>query len=133
MQCIGVWSKGWLSTQLLWTPQVKECYGQRQAVCVYMPETFPFADVILLTDNKNLAAVTDSEDLRVRRWQHDIACSGCITRVWVKGEFNTIADYGSRAVQAAPGAALSDVEQFELHIYALSLEGGGGVPRGAGR
>ena len=128
MQCIGVWSKGWLSTQLLWTPQVKECYGQRQAVCVYMPETFPFADVILLTDNKNLAAVTDSEDLRVRRWQHDIACSGCITRVWVKGEFNTIADYGSRAVQAAPGAALSDVEQFELHIYALSLEGGGGPP-----
>ena len=119
---ISYFSRGWISTQRLWTAQVKEAYAQRQAVCVIMPEAFPFADVFLLCDNKNLAARAESEDLRVRRWQHDIACSGSVSRGWIPGKWNTIADYGSRAVQALPDMKLSEEEQFELNLCALSKE-----------
>ena len=122
---IGFWSAGWLSTQLLWTPQVKESYAQRQAVCSVMPKVFPHADIILLGDNKNLSREADSEDLRVRRWQHDINCAGCVKRWWVKGNWNTIADYGSRSVHADASATLSEEERFEMHLYAL-MEGGEG-------
>ena len=122
----------WLATQVQWPAQVKEAYGQRQAVCVVVPRTTPFASVILLCDNKNLSAQTDSQDQRVVRWQHDIKCSGCVVRRWTPGEWNTIADYGSRAVLAQPDAQLSEEEKFELHLYALLEEGDGtdGEPAG---
>jgi hypothetical protein len=122
---ISYFSAGWLSTQLLWTPQVKESYAARQAVCVIMPRAFPFAEVYLLGDNKNLAADAASEDHRVRRWQHDITSSGCRRRGWIKGEWNTIADYGSRSVLADASATLSEEEKFEMHLYAV-VEGGEG-------
>ena len=122
MRPIAYFSRGWISTQRLWTAQVKESFAQRQAVCVVMPEAFPYADVFLLCDNKNLASRAASEDLRVRRWQHDIACSGCVTRGWIPGKWNTIADYGSRAVQALPDVKLSEEEQFELSLCTLSGE-----------
>jgi hypothetical protein len=122
---IAFYSVGWLATQVLWSAQVKEAYGQRQAMCVVVPRTTPFASVVLLCDNKNLSAQTDSQDQRVIRWQHDIKCSGCVVRRWTPGEWNTIADYGSRAVHAQPDAQLSEEEKFELHLYALLTEGDG--------
>ena len=122
MRPVSFFSKGWEQTQLRgWTPMVKECYAQRQAVAVVMPSTFPYADVVLLTDSQNLAARTDSADKRVQRWQLDINAAGCITRRWIPGEWNTIADYGSRAVVPDATAVLSEEEQFELHLYSIAL------------
>jgi len=128
MRPVSFFSKGWEGTQVPWSPQVKECYAQREAVAVIMPDNFPFADVVLLTDNKNLAAVADSKDKRVVRWQNDIKTSGCIQRGWIPGEWNSIADYGSRAVLASPDRPLSKDEEFETYIYSLSK--GEGVGRG---
>ena len=119
---VAFYSKGWIATQLKWTPQVKEAYAVRQAVCVYMPKHFPYARVTVLCDNKNLATDTVSEDHRVARWLHDIMSSGCVRRFWLKGEFNTIADYGSRAVQANPMGRLSEEEEFEMHIYGMTVD-----------
>jgi hypothetical protein len=103
---IAVYSAGWLSTQLLWPAQAKECYAQRQAVAVYMWEAFPHADVVLLTDNKNLAHDADSVDLRVKRWRNDIWETGCLVRRWIAGKDNNIADFMSRIMKAQPTAAL---------------------------
>ena len=119
MRPVAFYAKGWLSTQLTWTPQVKECYAGFIAATKIMPAYYPFADVIWLVDNKNLAANVKSEDLRVVRWMETIKCTGCITRTWIPGDFNTIADYASRAVQADPKATLSAEDQHELHVYAL--------------
>ena len=83
-------------------------------------------------DNKNLASEHTSEDLRVVRWNHNIRESGCVMRYWVPGEWNTIADYASRAVVADADGILNAEEQFELHIYALALGGGEGVGSGVG-
>jgi hypothetical protein len=115
-------SRGWAATQLRWTAQVKECYAQMQAVTKVMPAYFPYARVCLLCDNQNLAAVADSADARVVRWQNDIRCTGCITRWWKRGEWNTIADYGSRAVVADPDAQLTEEQRFDEHVYALGFE-----------
>ena len=122
MRPVAFYSHGWIATQLKWTPQVKECYAARQAVCVYMPRHFPYAKVILLCDNKNLMSDVDSEDLRVTRWLHDMRSTGCVTQYWLKGSFNTIADYGSRAVVAAPDGALSKEDAFQGYIYGLTSE-----------
>jgi hypothetical protein len=122
MRPIGFYSKGWEGPQLNgWTPQVKESYAQRQAVCVYMPLHFPYAKVVLLTDNKNLGR-TVSADKRVTRWELDITASGCHKRGWIPGQWNTIADYGSRVVRANADAKLSEEDEYELHIYALEAE-----------
>jgi len=121
MRPIAYISKGWISTQVRWPAQVKECYAQREAVTKVMPAYFPYASVILLCDNENLAALATSEDARVARWQSDIQRSGCIVRSWIPGEWNTIADYGSRSVVADPTATLSDEEEFETYIYSLTL------------
>jgi len=121
---IAYYSKGWVGPQIHWMPQVKECYAQRMAVCVYMPEAFPFADVILLTDNMNLAWVAESTDHRVLRWQFDIECAPCFQRGWVPGDWNAIADYGSRSVVPDPTGKLTAEQQLELHIYAFKNEGG---------
>jgi hypothetical protein len=119
---IGFYSTGWKGPQVLgWVAQVKESYAQRQAVCVIMPKHFPYATVVLLTDNKNLGR-TESADERVTRWEKDISASGCHKRGWIPGQWNTIADYGSRAVRANPDAKLSEEEEYELHIYAMEAE-----------
>ena len=119
---IGFYSTGWKGAQVLgWVAQVKESYAQRQAVCVIMPKHFPYAKVVLLTDNKNLGR-TESADQRVTRWEKDITASGCHKRCWIPGKWNTIADYGSRAVRADADAKLSEEEEFELHIYAMEAE-----------
>ena len=115
---IAYYSTGWESTQLQWTPQVKECYAAKQAVTHVMPKAFPYATLILLGDNKNLASYAESKDLRVVRWQQDIRDTGATVRGWIKGELNTIADYGSRAVVANPTATLSEEQTFDLGIFA---------------
>jgi len=117
---VAFYSKGWIATQLRWTPQVKECYAARQAVCVFMPKHFPYARVVLLCDNKNLSTDVTSEDHRVSRWLHDIMSTGAVRMHWLKGQFNTIADYGSRAVQADPTGQLTATEKHEMNILGLS-------------
>ena len=121
---ISYFSRGWASTQLTWTPQVKECYAQWYAVTTVMRKQFPYASVVLLCDNKNLATHADSADARVVRWQQNIRDAGCDVRYWIPGEWNTIADYASRSVRARPDAALSAEEAFEMHIYGLMCAGG---------
>ena len=71
---------------------------------VHMRKAFPYATVILLCDTKNLFSVADSADPRVQRYQFEIETAGVIRRQWIPGEWNTIADYGSRAVQPSPSA-----------------------------
>ena len=128
---LAYFSKGWQKTQLTWTAQVKECYAQRHAVVKMIPSFFPLARVILLCDNKNLAAVAESEDPRVVRWQADIRHAGVVEqRHWIPGDRNSAADYASRSVRPNPAAVLSEEEEFDLHIFGL-LEGGEGSP-GAG-
>ena len=128
---VAFFSKGWIGPQLKWTPQVKEAYACRQAVVVYMPKHFPFARVVLLCDNKNLSSGAESEDNRVARWMFDTKCVGCVIQHWIPGEFNTIADYGSRSVVARPEAKLSKEELGELQLFGLQQvekeEGHGGT------
>jgi hypothetical protein len=114
-------SHGWIATQLKWKPQVKECYAQMQAATRIMPKYFPFARVKLLSDNANLKARRESDDLRVARWTADIEATGVEERVWIKGEWNSIADHGSRTVRPEPDSKLSAEEQFDMHIYSLVL------------
>ena len=123
MRPIAYISKGWVAAQGTWKPQVKEMYAGREAICIIMPRYFPFAHVRLLCDNKNLTFNVTSKDLRVVRWQQDIFDAGCVTRYWIKGEWNTISDYGSRAVHAAPDGILSSEEEHEMHIYAAVDDG----------
>jgi hypothetical protein len=78
-------SKGWIASQLIWVPQVKECYAQREAVVNVMRTCFPYATVVLLCDNKNLTTLSESANGLDERWQFDIRCSGAITRYWIKG------------------------------------------------
>ena len=132
MRPIAFFSRGWLSTQIHWTPQVKECYACRYAATKMMPTAFPWADIELLCDNKNLAGVADSEDKRVQRWQQEIRDAGCVrTRYWIPGDWNSISDYGSRTVVADPTAQLTLEERFEGHIYSiLGGEEGRGTVRG---
>jgi len=129
MRPIAFISRGWLSTQLKWKPQAKESYAQMTAVTKVMPQYFPFADIILLCDNKNLSAAAES-DVRIVRWQNEIRDSGCSVRFWVPGSWNTIADYGSRSVLPSPDATLSEEEQHELHIYAVMVDAAEARARG---
>ena len=126
MRPIAFQSYGWISTQLKWTPQVKEAYAAQYAVTKTMPRCFPFADVILLVDNKNIVANGESEDARVTRWKQNIRDTGCVEKRWIPGNWNSIADYGSRCVQAQPEAALTAEQQFECNFFALLQEGRGG-------
>ena len=118
---VAFFSHGWEGPQIKWTPQVKEAYACRQAVIVYMPKHFPFANVVLLCDNRNLSSGAESEDNRVARWMFDIKCKGCVVQHWLPGEYNTIADYGSRSVVAQPDAELSAEKLEELKLYGLHL------------
>ena len=122
---ISYFSKGWLESQWRgWTPQMKEMYAARVAVTKVMPRAFPYAKVRLLLDNKNIASNAASEDKRILRWQAEIRDSGCVELGWVPGEYNTIADFGSRSVLPTTGSADAD-EAFEARVYALlSLEEG---------
>ena len=124
MRAIAYISRGWLSTQLKWKPQAKESYAQMTAVSKIMPQYFPYANVTLLCDNKNLSSAAES-DIRIVRWQNEIRDSGCAVRYWVPGKWNTIADYGSRSVMPSPEATLSEEEQHELHIYAVMVDSAG--------
>jgi hypothetical protein len=121
-------SRPWVARQMTWPAQVKEAFAQRQAVCVVMPRYFPYANVILLTDNRNLAGRTASADPRVQRWQDDIRDSGAIERAWVPGEWNAIADYASRVAKAEPLGTLPREEEFENYIYFMGTGGEGTVP-----
>jgi len=122
MRPISYLSKGWKAGQVKWQPQVKEMYAGREAICSIMPKYFPYAEVLLLCDNKNLSFNVNSKDLRVVRWQQDINDAGCVTRYWIPGEWNTISDYGSRSVHAKPDEALSAEEAHEMYIYAGVLD-----------
>ena len=106
---------------------MKECH----AVMKMMPSAFPYASVVLVVDNRNLATEATSEDVRISRWQQEIRDSGCAVRFWIPGSWNTIADYGSRSVVADSGAVLSEEEDFERYVYTLASvvldAGGGGV------
>jgi len=125
LQPISYFSKGWLEPQLRgWTAQVKECYAQRYAMTNIMPLAFPYASVYLLCDNRNLASVADSADRRIVRWQAEILASGCIRRSWIPGQYNTIADFGSRSVEPVDSLPTEE-EDFEGHIYALVFGEGG--------
>ncbi len=123
-QPIAFYSHGWLAAQQKWTAQVKECYAQLEAVRTIKDKAFPHARVHLLCDNRNLAGFADSADTRVRRWQEDIKNSGVDQRSWIPGEWNTIADYGSRSVRPDPTATLSPQQQADMALF--SLEGGEG-------
>jgi hypothetical protein len=112
-------SKGWIASQLLWVPQVKECYAQREAVVNVMRTCFPYATVVLLCDNRNLTTPSESANGLVERWQFDIRCSGAITRYWIKGLWNSIADFGSRSVNPSPTGTLSESDTFEQYIYSI--------------
>ena len=125
MQPIANFSQGWLGTQLRgWTPQVKEAYAVRYAVTKIMPASFPFANVIVLCDNRNLSSLHDSEDLRIQRWQQEISDAGAITRQWVPGDYNTIADHASRTVYANPTSSPTEEDIFHSYIYSISSEKG---------
>ena len=134
---ISYMSRGWVAGQVKWQPQVKEMYAAREAICSVMPKNFPYADVVLLCDNKNLSYNVKSKDLRVVRWQQDITDAGCVTRYWIPGEWNTISDYGSRSVLPKPDGALSAEDAHEMHIYAgvlvdsCAAEALGATPAGA--
>ena len=127
---IANFSQGWKGPQLLegWTPQVKECYALRYAVTKLMPEAFPYAQVITLCDNRNLASVHASADHRITRWQQEITDAGAIRRQWVPGEYNTIADHASRAVLPHPSASPDADTAFNSYIYSISLEEKGEMP-----
>ena len=125
MRPIANFSMGWLGSQLRgWTPQVKECYALRYAVTKIMPASFPYAQVITLCDNRNLASKHDSDDHRIVRWQLEISDAGAITRQWLPGDYNTIADHGSRAVRADESASPDADAAYNSYIYSISLEKG---------
>ena len=124
-ETISFFSKGWADTEMQWTPQVKECYAKRYAVTKVMPSTFPFARVVLLCDNKNLSTFRQSKDLRVVRWLQEIRWTDSLIEEWIPGAWNTIADYGSRAVEYQPNGPMADV--FEHYIYALQMGEGEGL------
>ena len=126
MTPISFFSKGWIGPQLNesdqlrgWTPQVKEMYAMMYATTKVMPDAFPYAEVILLCDNKNLSSLADSADKRIVRWQQEVRDSGAIRRRWVPGHYNTIADYGSRTVVPDLESTLTEEEKFEMHIYSM--------------
>jgi hypothetical protein len=125
---IAYFSHGWIGSQIKWTPQVKEAYAAMILCTKVMRSAFPYATVLLLCDNKNLATETKSADDRVSRWKFDVKCAGAITWNWISGDFNSIADYASRSVVPAPTKPLSDERQFEMHIYALEFFEGGDTP-----
>lgn len=103
--------------------QVKEAYGQHYAVFKVFLKFFKYArNFYLLCDNKNLSAIVDSRDPRVARWQEDIEATMTVQRQWVPGEWNTIADFGSRTVRADPAAALTEEEADAFRIDAVKLE-----------
>lgn len=122
---VAYWSHGWSQPALDgWTPQVKECYAQRQAVCYYLPKYFPYAtDVILLCDNKNLSADIESADAKVKRWKLEMACEGITEVRWVPGEWNTVADYGSRVARptGVDDDTLPPWQRYELGIFAIAV------------
>ena len=119
---ISYHSKGWKGKQSTWIAQAKECYAQRNAVIKIMPRCFPWAQLILLCDNRNLAAETTSDDPRVRRWREDIDAAGVSIKYWIKGQWNTISDYSSRVAVADPTAKLTEEEEIEHAIFALTVE-----------
>ncbi len=121
---IGYYSKGWQGPQIHWTAQVKECYARYWMITKIMPMHFPFARVVALCDNKNLATEAASVDVRVIRWKMDIANTGCVENVWIPGVWNTIADYGSRAVNPDLSVVLSPEDKFQMTLYMLDAERG---------
>lgn len=115
-QPIFYYSQAWKGDQTKWGPQTKEAYAQMRAVAYFAPDTFPHADIVLMCDNKNLASDTESVDVRIQRWKELIRASGA-RREWIPGEWNTIADYGSRVVMPKPEAPLPPEEVIEQHLY----------------
>ena len=114
-------SHGWKASQLKWNAQVKEAYAQIRAATRIISKFLPFTRVRLLCDNENLQSRRRSEDPRVVRWQADIDASGVEERAWIKGDFNSISDHGSRVAKAEPTATLSAEDAFELRLYSLTL------------
>ena len=126
-QEIGYWSKGWIGPQLFYTAQVKEAYAQRSAATQIAPQHFPYADIILLCDNKNWTADAASADKRVARWQREVYDSGARVKIHIPGDWNTITDHGSRAMLPDPAGQLTPEQEYEMHIYGMPLETEEGV------
>jgi len=81
---ISYFSKGWKGRQLeSWTPQVKEMYAIKIAITVIMPHAFPYAEVILMCDNRNLSAFVDSADERIIRWKAEVRDAGAHIKRWI--------------------------------------------------
>lgn len=131
-RAIAYYSCGWRGPQKSWIAQVMECYAQYIAVTKVMRKMFPYARVILLGDNKNLAAEAESDDPRIIRWRQNMVDSGCERKGWIPGEWNTIADYASRTVVADPNAALNAEEEFEMHLYSIVSAAAAAVEAGSG-
>ena len=111
-------SAGWAGKQVTWPPQVKEAFARRMAVMVHLRKAFPYARIILLCDNKNLSTDTESADPRVQRYQFDVETAGAVVKYWIPGEWNTIADYGSRSVVPSP-APLTAVQLRDASLFSL--------------
>jgi transposase InsO family protein len=116
---IFFYSRGWLANQTVWSAQVKEAYAQWVAIAHFMPNTFKYARVVLIGDNKNLASGAKSADMRIRRWNEAIEAAG-VTRVWTPGEFNSIADHASRVAKSDEHAVLPPDEAFETYLYSIT-------------
>ena len=122
-------SAGWQGKQATWPPQVKEAFAARQSVMVHVRKAFPYATYILLGDNKNLSALAESQDPRVVRYQNDITMCGVVLRQWIPGDWNSIADYGSRAVVSS-AAPMSTSQERDASLFALEKEEEGSVVPG---
>lgn len=124
---LAYYSHAWKGPQTLWPAQVKEAYAQRWALYSVADRYFRAArKIVLYCDNRNLAAMAESADPRVRRWQSDIrAYAGTVQRHWIPGEYNTIADYGSRVPHADPQAELTPEEENQWYVHALTVIGPG--------
>jgi hypothetical protein len=121
------YSRGWHSTQLDWTPQTKETYALLRAAYYFAPDYFPGARIVLVTDNRNLAADCESEDVRLRQWKEQVRSTGVDIR-WIPGFFNAAADYGSRAVRAEPNTPLTEEEAALSRVIYLGYLGRAKAP-----
>lgn len=112
---------GWTPSQAKWRPQVQEAFAQKEAVIKYLYRFFPYSKIHLFCDNRNLATDTPSVDPTVDKYQQELNLSGLlVTRQWIPGEWNAIADHVSRI------ARLSSVETpdalAEARLYSVSAE-----------
>ena len=112
-------SHGWTPNQAKWRAQVQEAFAQKEAVIKYLYKYFPYSKIHLFCDNRNLSAGSASADPRVERYQYELDSSGLlITRQWIPGDWNAIADHVSR-IATISGANTPEADA-EARIYAIT-------------